>query len=222
MRIGLYATTLLGLAFLAGSASAGITITQDANVGAGMSAFGPSATILDWSAGGAPGSLSGAINIDHWIDGVGFDGSSGPAVDLAINGVEDVTWTFAGPVRRIGFAISTGLGRRSSEIDHLGASFTLQTDNGDMGTLNLIDPGPGYAAWVVVSSSTAFSKLSFTENTRDISDQYWGNVVAAIVPEPQTWALMIAGFGVAGAAMRRRKARIACAAQKLGPVRAPG
>ncbi|UTP41267.1 CHRD domain-containing protein [Phenylobacterium sp. LH3H17] len=28
----------------------------------------------------------------------------------------------------------------------------------------------------------------------------------SLVPEPQTWALMIAGFGMAGAALRRRKA----------------
>ena len=28
------------------------------------------------------------------------------------------------------------------------------------------------------------------------------------VPEPATWAMMIAGFGVVGAAMRRRKVRV--------------
>ncbi len=33
--------------------------------------------------------------------------------------------------------------------------------------------------------------------------------VSASVPEPQSWALMIAGFGLVGAAMRRRKAVIA-------------
>jgi hypothetical protein len=30
-----------------------------------------------------------------------------------------------------------------------------------------------------------------------------------VVPEPATWAMMIAGFGLTGAAMRRRKSRVA-------------
>jgi hypothetical protein len=35
--------------------------------------------------------------------------------------------------------------------------------------------------------------------------------VSAAVPEPATWALMILGFGVVGAAMRRRKPKLALA-----------
>ena len=35
--------------------------------------------------------------------------------------------------------------------------------------------------------------------------------VDAVVPEPGTWALMIAGFGLAGAAIRRRRPAIAFA-----------
>lgn len=34
------------------------------------------------------------------------------------------------------------------------------------------------------------------------------SLLAAPVPEPATWAMMIAGFGMAGASLRRRKARI--------------
>jgi PEP-CTERM motif len=33
-------------------------------------------------------------------------------------------------------------------------------------------------------------------------------VVGPAVPEPGTWAMMVAGFGIAGAAMRRRKVRL--------------
>lgn len=42
--------------------------------------------------------------------------------------------------------------------------------------------------------------------------QGWSNAVLytpGVVPEPATWAMMIAGFGMTGAAIRRRKARIA-------------
>jgi len=38
-----------------------------------------------------------------------------------------------------------------------------------------------------------------------IDDVYFGNAGGA-VPEPATWALMIAGFGMAGTALRRRRA----------------
>jgi hypothetical protein len=51
------------------------------------------------------------------------------------------------------------------------------------------------------------------------SDESWGldnivlsgTLVSAAVPEPATWAMMIAGFGVVGGAMRRRKATAAIA-----------
>lgn len=35
---------------------------------------------------------------------------------------------------------------------------------------------------------------------------HWDNLNAAAVPEPATWALMITGFGLAGAMLRRRRA----------------
>jgi hypothetical protein len=38
---------------------------------------------------------------------------------------------------------------------------------------------------------------------------YDGTLSYAAVPEPATWAMMIAGFGLTGAAMRRRKTRVA-------------
>ena len=44
----------------------------------------------------------------------------------------------------------------------------------------------------------------------------WGTYIAAIdwtkgtaVPEPASWALMLSGFGLAGAALRRRRAVMA-------------
>lgn len=37
-----------------------------------------------------------------------------------------------------------------------------------------------------------------------------GDVSVSSVPEPASWALMIGGFGLAGAALRRRRASVAC------------
>lgn len=201
----LHALIAIAAAMVAMPSQAAVGVSQNSNIAAGIAAFGPSTTVLDWSAGGAPGVASGNINITNWIDGTGFDNGANPAVDLAINGVENVTWNFGAPVTRIGFAISTGLGRFPSEIDHLGASFTLTTNNGDSAVLNLVDPGAGYSAWVVVTSTSPFTSLQFAEIGTDIYDQYWGNVVSGAVPEPANWAMLIAGFGLTGAAMRRAR-----------------
>jgi hypothetical protein len=35
------------------------------------------------------------------------------------------------------------------------------------------------------------------------------NVVVTQVPEPATWAMLIAGFGLVGSAMRRRRTAVA-------------
>jgi hypothetical protein len=49
-----------------------------------------------------------------------------------------------------------------------------------------------------LNSSNDFEKLVFTDS--------------AAVPEPASWALMIGGFGLAGAALRRRRTAVATAA----------
>jgi hypothetical protein len=38
---------------------------------------------------------------------------------------------------------------------------------------------------------------------------YYDGTLNYAVPEPATWAMLIAGFGLTGAAMRRRKTRVA-------------
>lgn len=196
---------VLAAALLAAAAPAhALTIAQDTDIAGARAAFGGT-IVLDWDLGGAPGSASGSINIQNWKNGTGFEGD-----DLAINGAENVTWTFAAPVTRIGFAIATGLEEViAGQTDHNGAVFQLATNTGDTGTLTLIDPGSGYQAWVVIASATPFTSLSFIEPSGNIFDQYWGDVSAAAVPEPATWATMIAGIGLAGGALRRRRAATA-------------
>jgi hypothetical protein len=172
-----------------------------------MASFGTSSRVLDWDLGGAPGSatgLVGFVDMQNWLNGTGFEG-----FDLAVNFQENVTWTFAGPVSRIGFAISTGLESvYTNQVNNLGAVFQLSTNTGATGALTLVDGGSGYAAWVEIISATPFTSLTFIEPNGDIADQYWGDVYSArggAVPEPTTWALMIGGFGAVGAMLRRRR-----------------
>ncbi len=50
-------------------------------------------------------------------------------------------------------------------------------------------------------------------NNNDSADGYrLDSISVAAVPEPATWALMISGFGLAGASLRRRRAAGATAA----------
>ena len=43
-------------------------------------------------------------------------------------------------------------------------------------------------------------------NTAGTITQFTGTALAGTVPEPASWALMIGGFGLVGASLRRRRA----------------
>ncbi len=204
--------------FAIGSAPAyaALTITQNTNIAVARAAFGPSVSVFNWDTYpvGGIGTATGAINITNWLNGVGFDKGGLPAKDLAINGAENVSWTFAQPLYRVGFAISTGLESvYVNQIDHTGALFNLTASNGAVGMLTLVDTGHGLATWVEVSSATPFTSLSFIEPSGNIYDQYWGDVIGrtspAAVPELGTWAMLLVGFASIGVAMRlRRRVRV--------------
>lgn len=211
-------TVLLMLIMAAAPAQAGITIITTANIPAGIAAFGPATPLLTWdnvsaTTGIDPGtgaSAAGSIAIRNWINGPGFGPVGAPENDLAINVPENFMLNFAAPVSRIGFAISTGLGLLPGEVSAASTGFTLRTSNGDSAAFDLINPGAGLALWVDLRSDTPFTSLQFTETSSDITDQYFGNVVAGnlptsgAVPEPASWALLMAGFGLVGAVQRRR------------------
>ena len=201
-------------------AHAALTIGTNADIPAGIAAFGTATPLITWDdVAGATGidtntgaSVTGNVAISNWINGPGFSNGAATALDLAINGPENFTLNFAAPVSRIGFAVSTGLGLLPNEISADSTSFTLRTSNGDTAQLTLTNPGNGLALWIDLQSSAAFTSLQFTENVGDLTDQYFGNFVAGSlpgpggVPEPASWAMLIIGFGAIGAAMRQRPA----------------
>ena len=69
--------------------------------------------------------------------------------------------------------------------------------------------GGGTTAWSTASttfSGTAGQKLIFAAaGGSDSLGGYVDNITLSAVPEPATWAMMIAGFGLAGSALRRRR-----------------
>ncbi len=232
----LIAAAGLAIAYIAPAHA--LTITQNTNIAGGMAAFGASNPVITWSniapgpyAAGALGPVvgggsqidpmtgtmvTGNLAIANWIDGDGFSEGATAVADLALNGDENFSLlTFASPVSRIAFAVATGRGNLLSEVDQLGASFLVETGNGnffgDSGMLILpaTPNGGGYAAWIVISSATPFTQIRFGENPSNIQDQYFGDFVSARVPEPAAWTMMIGGFGIVGTALRRRRRMIA-------------
>ena len=63
------------------------------------------------------------------------------------------------------------------------------------------------AAWGTGTLNLYYWDSNFGDNTGSITaNVVKGGVKGGAVPEPATWALMIGGFGLAGAALRRRRA----------------
>lgn len=154
--------------------------------------------------------VTGNIFVTNWIDGAGFDKNGLASPDLAINGIENFVLHFAAPVNRVGFAVSTGRGLLPSETGSAGTSFQLLTSAGESAAFTMTDNGGGQTLWVDVQAASGFTSLQFTESNGDLTDQYFGNFVSGTlpavggIPEPESWALIIFGFALTGAAMRRR------------------
>ena len=75
------------------------------------------------------------------------------------------------------------------------------------------DPLPISPSFLGFVSDTAFTSVTFFNPLGNSSDDQFGvdnlsfsTSRGGVVPEPATWAMMIAGFGMAGATLRRRRA----------------
>ena len=96
------------------------------------------------------------------------------------------------------------------KLQHLGYGGIFDGPGTTMGIT-----GAGGGAWLSgtgedqvysVSLNTGGYKEFWFGNNNDSADGYrLDSISVAAVPEPATWALMIAGFGLAGAALRRRR-----------------
>lgn len=74
---------------------------------------------------------------------------------------------------------------------------------GGLDDLRAVFSGEGFELEVASLDASLFDGLSFDEVELARADLY--DPIAGGVPEPATWAMMIAGFGLAGAALRRRR-----------------
>jgi len=133
---------------------------------------------------------------------------------IALNAGGLKTITFASPVTDVFMALTSWNGvtvtfDRPFTVVSTGAGFwgngSLAPNVGNTGFTGV---GELHG---VIKFSGAVTSLTFT----DTSENWHGFTIGigqpgvAVVPEPQSWAMLIAGFGLVGAAMRRRRTVVA-------------
>jgi hypothetical protein len=113
------------------------------------------------------------------------------------------TWTFGSGVNAFGMWM-TGLQTVFT------SSLTVAFNDGSSQSFNLpVDVNGGAQFWGLHDDRT-FASVSISNTSNDawgVDDVSYGG--GGGVPEPAAWALMIGGFGLAGAALRRRRAALA-------------
>ncbi len=154
------------------------------------------------------------LHFANAVDGDGFDGTSGAAADLAVNGVESFDLIFSQNQKTVGFAIHTGSSNYNAYYDHNGASFEIIALDANaivIGTaIHTLEAGGIDHDWLSITSLDPFRTLQIREigNVNLVaSDQYFGNVYSsATVPEPSTVGLLL--FGISGLWFKRFRAKL--------------
>ncbi|MBL8771217.1 MAG: PEPxxWA-CTERM sorting domain-containing protein [Phenylobacterium sp.] len=208
----LAAVAAIGLA--AAPAGAATTLNVDWNEGCGATnCFRDGRYTHSWSASNATGPVSiGRLLLDRGILG-DLDGQVF-RLSFQLNGEELGSW---------GSFTMAGIG--GDELNFWGQNFTWNPQDGDLVlVLEIVPPAkPGVGG----RSGFASAPLEFGEgpggdgfeggsfddgNFEDPPPGRGGEPLptpTGAVPEPATWLLMIGGFGLAGAALRRRRAAVA-------------
>lgn len=153
----------------------------------------------------ATATASGKYSDFYFPPGTADDGPEN-AIDNVSTNPFGYAQAYAGP----GYPGSAGIFH--SETDS-GSAFLLITFAGPVTLKGLeiygrTDNGGGSRDWYNVDiragSSTLFNGMVDARN-----DAHFGALSFGAVPEPASWALMISGFGLAGAALRRRRSALA-------------
>jgi hypothetical protein len=199
LRKALLATCLSAAALAAAPAGAATTFFNDwesTDFGAG-----PGFTILPsyegWTAGPGPG-----IEIQYNnVAGLPFSGEN--LVELDSTGNTQMNRNIDAGTYKLTFYYSPrpGIAAASNGIDVLVNGTSVFNVTGD---------GGGQTGWVLQTVNFwigAPGVLSFAAlGTSDSLGGYLEDVRLAVVPEPATWAMMLGGFGLLGAALRRHGA----------------
>ncbi|MBU1378316.1 MAG: PEPxxWA-CTERM sorting domain-containing protein [Alphaproteobacteria bacterium] len=162
--------------------------------------------------------------VGNYVD---LDGTAGPgaivskqAFAFAAGDFVTFSFQFSGNQRDQNFdTFSFGL-----DFDGPGTLLNLQLDGGPSGNFAysafnhtgisfLVGPNDAWrvATYTFTTSAAGSAKIYFGTTSADNVGPMVDNVslTAVAVPEPATWAMMIMGFGAAGAVLRRRRTALA-------------
>jgi hypothetical protein len=143
--------------------------------------------------------------------------ASGPVYNLTcaggIGNCVDLSGSSPGFISR-SLTLAAGIYQLSFDYtgNQLGSQFPSASFTASVGSLvanigPLANNSSSFASYSGIFTTTGPTTLTFSQNAG--GDPFRGsildNVVVASVPEPATWLLMIAGFGLVGGMMRRRK-----------------
>jgi hypothetical protein len=114
-----------------------------------------------------------------------------------------VNFAFSGPVSNLSFKFNNFGSENGSNYVASGSSGVISTA--------LVDSFNSYSS--VFVTGNGITNLSINNNNNDSWLFGIGSITfsAGAVPEPASWAMMIAGFGLVGATMRRRRQAVATA-----------
>ena len=140
--------------------------------------------------------LASAAQAADFID---ISGSSGVFGKNGVSGTFEETFSFDVDNRfRLGsFDISSIASGSASNVD-----FTSVTFNGV--EFNILSTGRQEFRNLFDQAILAGNNTIVVRGTSGSNGAFSGTISLAAIPEPATWAMMVGGFGVIGASMRRR------------------
>lgn len=216
------------LAASASSVQAGVLFSDDFDA---LPAALTVTSMPGWTVGGNVDVVAtGTYGISCNGNCVDLDGTTGPGT-LTSNSIAFA----AGDVLTISFDLSGSQRSRANDVFQFTANFAAPTDFTDAACLSgFVSCGSGdfygqttlglYQIDLAGGSPWTTYALSFTPTQSGSLQLYFGTTSAdnigplidnvlvtqsGAVPEPATWAMFIAGFGLIGAGLRRRRAAIA-------------
>ncbi len=208
LALAAFGATSAEAALWDGSDGVDVAIPPLGVFGAGPQTIAPG---IVWSSSNSRingGSVFGALG------GYGLGSNGVSPAGVSIIGLNDAT-SFSGGLPRMAIVFD-------NPVSAVGAFLNWVPDNGDLVFVSAFDAGNNILEQLLLNDTdgnvvTPGAFYGFKESSASIkaiqfSDGFviaYGLKVISPVPEPATWALMIGGFGLAGAALRRRKVAVA-------------
>jgi PEP-CTERM motif-containing protein len=129
--------------------------------------------------------------------------------DIAMSGTENLNATFAAPVFSAGFQFVEPQFDPQVNGPFVDSTFTVTLKSGAaiVGSFTFNAPNDA-ASFVGAWSDTAFNRLEIRETVGGVGNEFFGQFYSGTlaIPEPESYALILAGLGLLGiAAWRRRR-----------------